>query len=132
MHVAVRAHRLGETHVRRLFEQGVVQQIAHVDQQRADDDRLPHEHEQLRGGHVLEQQGAERERDVRDHRHRQATDLASREAAPPVPPHRRRDQAGRAALEQWLEDGDRRQVVDPVARGQVRGQPSQRAGECDE
>jgi len=46
MHVTAGAHGLSESHVRRLVQQRVVQEVADVHEQRADDRRLPDEDEQ--------------------------------------------------------------------------------------
>ena len=132
MRVAVGTHGLRQAHVRSLFEQRVVEQIADVDEQRSDDNRLPDEDEERADERVFHHHDAGGERDVRDQRHRHATDLSAGEAPAPPAPDGRGDHPGRAALQERLKYRERGEVVDPVARRNVRRQAGQRAREADQ
>ena len=73
-----------------------------------------------------------------DERDRDAYELAAGQAPAPESPDRGDDDAGRAALQQRLEHGQRREVVDPVAGGDMRRQarehrrkPDQRFGQAE-
>ena len=96
-----------------------MEEVADVDEHRADHDRLPNEHDQWADLSVFEDLRAKRKCDVRDDGNRNSADLPRGQAAAPVPPYGCDDHAGGAALKQGLEHRQRRQVVNPVARRQT-------------
>ena len=84
-----------------------MQQVTNVDEHRADHRRLPNEHEKRIDLRVLQEQSAERKRDVRHYGGAEAAELPTCEATAPVAPDRRHHDPGRASLEQRLKDGKR-------------------------
>src|SRR5207253_10660129 len=101
--MAVGAHGLRKAHMRRLLEERVMEEVADVDEHRADHDRLPNEHDQWADLSVFEDLRAKRKCDVRDDGDRDSADLPRGQAATPVPPYGCDDHAGGAALKQGLE-----------------------------